>query len=423
MSGKKLKKTIYPLILVAAIGVAGFFAIKTFTEFRNAETYKVVLSSDGFSPALLTVKKGDYVEFTSELPDPFWPASDPHPIHDEFPAFDSKKPVMQGATFKFRFTKPGEFEYHDHLFPAYRGKIVVAEKTGTKLPANRDEIRALVKDRGPEKAYAILKDGFQNERHEKAHTVFHLMGEVLYQEKGLAAFTVCDDAFGFGCYHGFFIKAVSDKGVSVVRELDQKCVEKYGELGLGCTHGIGHGIGEYFSHQDIAGQLELCTDLSWKGELFGCAGGVFMENNFRTSFSDNESSASIRELGEDPLAPCNGIKDRFRKACYFEQASWWKESLGSAGKAGELCSRIQSESHKESCFMGLGSFIVESSGYEADYQKECAQMPTALSEAQCRTGAAWAFFANPGKRSMSESVCAGLGEYENLCLTKRILVN
>lgn len=418
-----MKKPVYLTILTIVVVMSLFFAVKTFTEFRNAKTHQVVLTSDGFTPALLTIKKGDYVEFTSGLPEPFWPASDPHPIHDEFPAFDSKKPVGPGENYRFRFVKEGVFEFHDHLFPAYRGKITVIKNSVVTMPASRIEIQNLVKEKGPEKAYSILKDGFQKEGHERAHTIFHLMGEVLYQEQGLPAFTICDDAFGFGCYHGFFIKAVSDKGVGVVRELDKKCVEKYGELGLGCTHGIGHGIGEYFSHGNIAEQLELCEDLSWKGDLFGCAGGVFMENNFRTSFSDNESSASIRELGQDPYAPCSAIKEKFRKACYFEQAAWWKESLGNVKKSGELCSNIPGESHKEACFIGLGSFIVESSGYGADYKKECSEMPSPVSEAQCRAGAAWAFFANPGKRDMSESACAGLGEYENLCLTKRILVN
>jgi plastocyanin len=430
MARKMQKQRVVKFGLAAAIltlFILGTFIVNYYFEYKNSGRHTVTLTAEGFSPSDLTIYKGDFVEFKTDGTDLFWPASDPHPIHDNYSGFDPKEPIEAGESYTFRFTKTGEWHYHDHLFPYYRGKIIVLEKKKASFKENkpnRGEIKQLVDKKGAMGAYLNLKKRYAGKFDASAHTAMHLFGEVLYDSAGVDGIGVCDDSFGFGCYHGFFIRAVSDRGLGVVSELDQKCVERFGELGLGCVHGIGHGIGEFFSHQKIEEQLAICGGLTWKGEFFGCAGGVFMENNFQTEFAENESSVKIREVVNSNLhEPCDKIPENFSSACYFEQAAWWDRVMESDyKKIGELCASTDSTSNKDACFLGLGNAIAESTSYSQEYKVACRLMPDEYSEAICRTGAAWAFFADPNKRNKSVGACADLGRYQNLCLEKRILV-
>ena len=45
-------------------------------------------------------------EFENESGDDFWPASNVHPTHLLYPGFDAKKPILDGGSYSFTFTKP-----------------------------------------------------------------------------------------------------------------------------------------------------------------------------------------------------------------------------------------------------------------------------------------------------------------------------
>ena len=91
----------------------------------NPSYYVVEISSRGFSPEILEVEQGDIVTWVNLDSKRHWPASDSHPIHDVYPDFDSKKPLMANEEWEFHFDKVGEWEYHDHLNPSKVGKIIV----------------------------------------------------------------------------------------------------------------------------------------------------------------------------------------------------------------------------------------------------------------------------------------------------------
>src|ERR1051326_866180 len=57
------------------------------------KVYEVDYTSSGFSPSTLTVKAGDTVVFKNKSSSAFWPASDPHPTHTDYPGFDAKQPI------------------------------------------------------------------------------------------------------------------------------------------------------------------------------------------------------------------------------------------------------------------------------------------------------------------------------------------
>lgn len=417
------------ILFILAVVLSGF-AITIFVKSYNfsPKVYKVALTKDGFVPSDIAIRKGDSVEFTSELGELFWPASDPHPLHNVFPVFDPKKPVSPGSSWKFKFSKVGSWNYHDHLFPSYRGKITVLNSEDFEIRnkiLTRDELRKLIDKDGPEKTYSVLKRIYDKSTDLSVHTTFHLFGEILYAKSGLDGITYCDDFAGFGCYHGLFIKAVGDSGLDVAVDLDKKCTDKFGPKGLGCPHGIGHGLVEYFGLGKINEALSICSKLTWQGEFFGCSGGVFMENNFPTIFdSEGVGKVTTRENQGDLFEPCLSSPDKFKQACYFEQASWWNQIYSSDyAKIGKLCSSLKNENQREACLLGLGNSSAELSNYSLDkVVAACYQMPDKNTEAICRAGASWAFFANPMHRDSSESLCNDLGVYEKKCMDNRILV-
>jgi plastocyanin len=85
------------------------------------------VSYDGqkFSPKTLNIKVGDVVIFKNDSQKNFWPASGPHPEHTSLAGFDAKKSIPPGEEFQFKFTKTGEWGFHDHLNPSATGTISV----------------------------------------------------------------------------------------------------------------------------------------------------------------------------------------------------------------------------------------------------------------------------------------------------------
>ena len=86
---------------------------------------EVDFDGSNFSPSTLTIKAGDTVVFKNKGNSDFWPASNPHPTHTDYPGFDALGPVAPGQFYQFQFNKVGTWGYHDHLNPSARGTIIV----------------------------------------------------------------------------------------------------------------------------------------------------------------------------------------------------------------------------------------------------------------------------------------------------------
>lgn len=86
---------------------------------------EIAFSGTAYSPATVTIKNGDIVVFKNNSDKDFWPASASHPDHLIYPEFDAKQGIAPGKTYQFKFTKVGEWGFHDHLTPSAFGKITV----------------------------------------------------------------------------------------------------------------------------------------------------------------------------------------------------------------------------------------------------------------------------------------------------------
>ncbi len=102
------------------------------------KTVTITYGANGFSPANVTINKGDTVSFINQSGGNMWVASDAHPTHAEFDGtsraehcaagYSGPTPFDQctsGSSYSFTFTKTGTFNFHNHVAAQFGGKIVV----------------------------------------------------------------------------------------------------------------------------------------------------------------------------------------------------------------------------------------------------------------------------------------------------------
>ena len=271
-----------------------------------------------------------------------------------------------------------------------------------RWPAKIDEL-------GAARAYEEFKEAFASDNFETQHTVAHIFGEVLYEKEGVPGVAICDNTFAFGCYHSFFLKALSENGKDVLLEMDRACIEKYGVGGVGCQHGIGHGLVEYLGPDRLVEALEACATLAWKNPLFGCQGGVFMEYTLPIVFDSEISFSSVKDMDPDnPYDACPGLPKKFKRACYYSLGQWWNKKL-SYEEIGTLCNAVANDKEREACYLGVGTVIAPSSNFNVEISiATCQKMPDFEGMLTCRAGASWSFFAMPELRSLSLKLCESL---------------
>lgn len=259
---------------------------------------------------------------------------------------------------------------------------------------------------GPEKSYSEFTEKNAQEEYERQHLSAHVMGELLFKTLGEKGIVVCDATFGFGCYHGFFGRAISEGGVESIRRLNTACVEEYGALGTGCQHGMGHGILEYVGYGNIVKALTLCKETTQLVPLLGCTSGVFMEYNSPLAGIAEGLVPSTRVVSSDtPYEPCTKVPEEYQASCYFELGSWLPTiPPQDYEEAGELCAGL-SGSARTHCFLGLGSSLAYRTNYDlSSALTECAEF-SELDELSCRAGVSWGFYSVPEHRSSALDAC------------------
>lgn len=101
----------------------------TQTATPSVEEVVITLTEEGYVPEEVTIKKGGTVTWRSETDGLFWPASNLHPSHRDYPGgfFDPKSPLEPEESWSFTFDELGDWKFHDHLAPYYTGTVHVKE--------------------------------------------------------------------------------------------------------------------------------------------------------------------------------------------------------------------------------------------------------------------------------------------------------
>ena len=106
----------------------------------GGNTVVIVYRDNEYIPDTVYISVGDTVTWVNES-SVFWPASNLHPTHKNYPGsnitkcgtperitlFDACKAMGPGAKYSFTFNEEGEWNFHDHINPRSRGTVIVSE--------------------------------------------------------------------------------------------------------------------------------------------------------------------------------------------------------------------------------------------------------------------------------------------------------
>ncbi len=310
MEGKMRRRLV--AFLVILILAAGF----GYRYFQNSQggNRRVELREDGFYPKELTIRRGDVVEFVTTNGEPFWPASNSHPLHKAYPEFDPKRPIPPHESWSFEFDKEGEWLYHDHLSAYFIGRInVVGENEKIvisvcsdlrKLPLEKKEqcwedmLNDALLQKGVKYAFQVFTQIYASDPdfiltscHQHAHTI----GDFAYAEyrksQELEKLELPPETVycNYGFYHGFIGHMIEDNpDPQVVYEtcdfLEKKYNKTIPEIRQSCYHAAGHGlVPEPLSEKQwgdaqamIANGLTVCDQVStMETDVRQCLDGVF----------------------------------------------------------------------------------------------------------------------------------------------------
>lgn len=333
-----------------------FGFMQSSSKTQVAREYQVVLTQSGFKPEETVLRSGDSIVFTSEVDEPFWPASDLHPSHTLYAAFDPKTPIEKGSSWKFTFTEAGSWKYHDHLNPLRKGVVVVlgdsvleesydcATLTGTsKFQCFDILLEEKLSKEGMEAAF----DYFVNIYKENpdvggvCHGWAHRLGEVeygLYAEGREVSLRAEATFCSYGYFHGF-INAMVEATQSLETAL-QFCdsAAKREQDGLknlhnNCVHGIGHSIATLmledeaywgdFNKSAEHGFVE-CERLFKPGfDLDICYDGMFHELHLSVMQETYGMSSKAYMESGDLFYFCHGFAEEKRESCFYDFVNLW----------------------------------------------------------------------------------------------------
>lgn len=111
--------------VLTIFGMTLLLAACSSSPMQVGKTVTIDMVADGFTPDPITAQKGQQVCWINKDTHGRWPASNIHPTHEIYSAFDPKKPVVVGETWCFVFDRAGIWRYHDHLLPEFVGMVNV----------------------------------------------------------------------------------------------------------------------------------------------------------------------------------------------------------------------------------------------------------------------------------------------------------
>lgn len=269
---------------------------------------------------------------------------------------------------------------------------------------------------GATNTYALMKKLFATEiPSHSIHSVMHIVGEELYTFYGLSGVRTCDDAFLFACYHGFFTRALSERGLSIMDQLQIACLRNKKE-DQGCMHGLGHGILAYLGNKSFTEASRVCWNVSTSktNGINGCIGGVTMEY-------DLENTDDARVWNPRPLTPqgyfvpCSLLPANESPSCYFQHVQWWERIVRDFSTIGKLCNTISDIESQRQCFRGIGNIAAGKDYSFENIINRCSQMPTQEGNNQCRIGAAWSYMLSPYDKSRYRELCPQEQQYRAMC--------
>lgn len=282
----------------------------------------------------------------------------------------------------------------------------------------------LAKEKGAAYAFDILRIA-KVPPNTDTHLLGHSIGEMLYQEKGVAGMADCTQDFRNACSHAIVIGTMGEYGDAGAPPLIQEaCRSAPGGTGAYtmCYHGLGHGVFAYFGY-DLAKTVAYCqkfgTEARDMRESVECVGGTIMElvgggGHARTLWL----AAREKYITPDPFSPCMSSAlpdDDMRSICLMYMTPELVARAGGSAsrfdpryfaKAMSLCDTIPASKQdlRDSCYGGFGKEFVPLAN---DHDIRTVDR---MSDAQYATAVTWCNYAKSadGKDSCIRSEVASV---------------
>ncbi|MBI5798168.1 cupredoxin family copper-binding protein [Candidatus Woesearchaeota archaeon] len=87
-------------------------------EATKTSTIKINIQNFAFSPAEITIKAGDTIDWENK-------DSAPHTVTSDTGSELSSQTLKNGDTFSHTFTSPGVYDYHCTIHPSMTAKVIV----------------------------------------------------------------------------------------------------------------------------------------------------------------------------------------------------------------------------------------------------------------------------------------------------------
>ena len=314
------------------------FFISQLSFFGHKDT--IILTNKGFVPHTLIIKEGDTVIFSTKTGEAFWPASNVHPTHTDYPSFDPKKPIAPNDTWSFTFTEAGTYGFHDHINSNFEGETIVEKKDGTRIVTNcatqknqqcwEKQILETLSTRGVRASFDSIVSLSQTEPNfaNDCHGLSHLIGKKAYAQyvaKENFELTPATALCGYGFFHGFMETMLLttgniDEAKNFCELVDEKLKGQASAAATACYHGIGHGAidgGDQRTWGNVEAMMEpgfkLCKAFSQSIlQTYLCETGVFNAVEILSS----DPKYGLQEFRKDPFLMCNKQPVSRREGCY-----------------------------------------------------------------------------------------------------------
>ncbi len=191
------------------------------------------------------------------------------------------------------------------------------------------------------------------------HQLGHHIGRQTAESFGVNenAFLLCPmAALNGGCQHGFFEYVLGKTTTSaeaadlICQSLDEQYSAKFRFY---CYHGVGHGVMMAAAY-DLERALSMCDTFLGLTAQDGCWQGVFMENvnaGMRGDAREGIFSTS------DPLAPCNGVAEKYQHECYVNHAGYLMSYFDNDIHSASAVCLQAAEAFIGSCLQSIGLMV------------------------------------------------------------------
>lgn len=139
----------------------------------------------------------------------------------------------------------------------------------------------LSREKGAEYAFEVLRIA-ELPANTDLHLLGHVVGDALYEQRGVQGIAVCTQDFRNACSHSVVIGALNEFGSSALPMIRDACTQAPGGPGAYtmCFHGLGHGVFAYHRYS-LPETIDFCkttgTEAYNNREYVECVGGSIME--------------------------------------------------------------------------------------------------------------------------------------------------